>query len=33
MNVQRVGQRYAIWGSLFSTFDYAILYARGREDP
>jgi import inner membrane translocase subunit TIM17 len=33
MNAPRVGGRFAIWGCLFSTFDCAMVYARGREDP
>ncbi|RLN43511.1 mitochondrial import inner membrane translocase subunit TIM17-2-like [Panicum miliaceum] len=33
MNAPRVGGSSAIWGSLFSTFDCAMVYARQKEDP
>ncbi|PAN49161.1 hypothetical protein PAHAL_9G430400 [Panicum hallii] len=33
MNAPRVGGSFAIWGSLFSTFDCALVYARQKEDP
>ncbi|TKV95542.1 hypothetical protein SEVIR_9G370500v4 [Setaria viridis] len=33
MNAPRVGGSFAVWGSLFSTFDCAMVYARQKEDP
>ena len=33
MNAPRVGGNFGIWGSLFSSFDCAIVYARRKEDP
>ncbi|CAN6319618.1 unnamed protein product [Urochloa humidicola] len=29
----RLGGSFAVWGGLFSTFDCAFVYARGKEDP
>ncbi|CAL4914924.1 unnamed protein product [Urochloa decumbens] len=33
MLAPRLGGSFAVWGGLFSTFDCALVYARGREDP
>lgn len=29
----KIGGSFAVWGGLFSTFDCALYYARGKEDP
>ena len=33
MNAPRVGGSFAVWGTLFSAFDCALVYARQKEDP
>ncbi|CAN8256616.1 unnamed protein product [Cochlearia groenlandica] len=33
MNAPRVGGSFAVFGGLFSAFDYAMVYIRKKEDP
>ncbi|ESQ41133.1 hypothetical protein EUTSA_v10015000mg [Eutrema salsugineum] len=33
MNAPRIGGAFAVFGGLFSTFDYTLVYIRNKEDP